>query len=73
MWGIALVLLLGLAAGGAYFAWTQGMLDRFIPVEEVQPESQVTPPPTETSDLEVELERTEMGADAELEGYEAQL
>jgi hypothetical protein len=73
MWGIALVLLLALAAGGGYFAWSQGMLDPFIPVQSEEPELPAMSPPSETSDIEVELERVEMGADAELEGYESQL
>lgn len=69
---IALLILLALAAGAGYFAWSQGLLDAYMPQEQPVVEETPAPTPTETSDLEQELQSVELGADAQLEAYESQ-
>ena len=70
---IALLIILALAAGAGYFAWSQGLLSAYLPQAEPVVEEEQAPPQTETSDLESDLQSVELGADTQLEMYESEL
>lgn len=59
------IILLILGAGGYYF-WSSGLWEIFMPA------STQTPTPSETSDIEADLQSVDVGTDAEADGLEAQ-
>ena len=66
---MSIALVLALAVLG-YLVWMTGVWKSLM---QTQPQEEVAPPQTETSDIEADLQGVDLGGDAEIDALEAQI